>query len=153
LNHDPPDLCLLNSWDYRHEPLAPSYIYIFFSGKDGQKNWRELLSSLSILGTWAGDFLLWVLVSICRVPRIDLTPCPAQATLRLLWPLHLFWEVLLAALRQALATAPKASWHPADSRPSRCCSEWNGPGFGEERENRLGTGWDLQDESILSSCG
>jgi hypothetical protein len=20
LNHDPPDLCLLSSWDYRHEP-------------------------------------------------------------------------------------------------------------------------------------
>jgi hypothetical protein len=23
-NHHPPDLCLLSSWDYRHEPLAPS---------------------------------------------------------------------------------------------------------------------------------
>jgi hypothetical protein len=24
LNHNPPDLCLLSSWDYRHEPLVPS---------------------------------------------------------------------------------------------------------------------------------
>jgi hypothetical protein len=24
LNHDPPDLCLLSSYDYRHEPLVPS---------------------------------------------------------------------------------------------------------------------------------
>jgi hypothetical protein len=23
-NFDPPDLCLLSSYDYRHEPLAPS---------------------------------------------------------------------------------------------------------------------------------
>jgi hypothetical protein len=23
LNHDPPDLCLLSSWDYRHKPLVP----------------------------------------------------------------------------------------------------------------------------------
>jgi hypothetical protein len=22
-NHDPPDLCLLSSWDYGREPLAP----------------------------------------------------------------------------------------------------------------------------------
>jgi hypothetical protein len=25
LNRDPPDLCLLSSWDYRREPLAPGY--------------------------------------------------------------------------------------------------------------------------------
>jgi hypothetical protein len=25
LNYDPPDLYLLSSWDYRHEPLAPSF--------------------------------------------------------------------------------------------------------------------------------
>jgi hypothetical protein len=25
-NHNPPDLCLLSSWDYRREPLAPSFI-------------------------------------------------------------------------------------------------------------------------------
>jgi hypothetical protein len=24
LNQDPPDLCLLGSWDYRYEPPAPS---------------------------------------------------------------------------------------------------------------------------------
>jgi hypothetical protein len=22
-NHDPPDVCFLSSWDYRHEPQAP----------------------------------------------------------------------------------------------------------------------------------
>jgi hypothetical protein len=27
LNHDPPDLCLLSSQDYRHEPPAPSLLY------------------------------------------------------------------------------------------------------------------------------
>jgi hypothetical protein len=27
LNHDPPDLCLLSSWDYRREPPAPSSIH------------------------------------------------------------------------------------------------------------------------------
>jgi hypothetical protein len=25
-NHDPSDLYLLSSWDYRHEPLAPGHI-------------------------------------------------------------------------------------------------------------------------------
>jgi hypothetical protein len=24
--HEPPDLCLLSSWDYKHEPLLPSVI-------------------------------------------------------------------------------------------------------------------------------
>jgi hypothetical protein len=26
LNHDPPDLCLLSSWDYRREPLVPYFL-------------------------------------------------------------------------------------------------------------------------------
>jgi hypothetical protein len=30
LNHDPPDLCLLSSQDYRHEPLGPSFSFFFF---------------------------------------------------------------------------------------------------------------------------
>jgi hypothetical protein len=28
-NRDPPDFCLLSSWDYRHEPLVPSPTGIF----------------------------------------------------------------------------------------------------------------------------
>jgi hypothetical protein len=30
-NCDPPDLCLLSSWDYRHEPLAPSSSSLFLN--------------------------------------------------------------------------------------------------------------------------
>jgi hypothetical protein len=29
LNSDPPDLCLLSSWDYRDEPPAPGLLQIF----------------------------------------------------------------------------------------------------------------------------
>jgi hypothetical protein len=29
LNLDPPNLHLLSSWDYRHEPLYPAYYYLF----------------------------------------------------------------------------------------------------------------------------
>jgi hypothetical protein len=29
-NHDPPDLCILNSEDYRYEPLAPGLILFIF---------------------------------------------------------------------------------------------------------------------------
>jgi hypothetical protein len=28
-NHDPPDLCLLSSQDYRREPLVPGHVLIF----------------------------------------------------------------------------------------------------------------------------
>jgi hypothetical protein len=28
LNHDPPDLCLLSSWDYGREQLAPGHIQL-----------------------------------------------------------------------------------------------------------------------------
>jgi hypothetical protein len=30
LNCDPPDLCLPSSYDYRHEPLAPSFLGLGF---------------------------------------------------------------------------------------------------------------------------
>jgi hypothetical protein len=29
-NHDPPDLCFLNSYDHRHEPLVPGIISFSF---------------------------------------------------------------------------------------------------------------------------
>jgi hypothetical protein len=29
-NYHPPDLCLLSSWDYRHEPLTPSLFLLFW---------------------------------------------------------------------------------------------------------------------------
>jgi hypothetical protein len=29
LNHAPPDLCILSSWDYRREPLCPAGLVIF----------------------------------------------------------------------------------------------------------------------------
>jgi hypothetical protein len=32
LNLDPPDHCLLSRWDYRHEPLTPSYIPFLAKG-------------------------------------------------------------------------------------------------------------------------
>jgi hypothetical protein len=28
LNHDPPDLCVLSSWDYRREPLQPASVTV-----------------------------------------------------------------------------------------------------------------------------
>jgi hypothetical protein len=28
LNHDPPDLCLLSSWDYRCELLGPGFVVV-----------------------------------------------------------------------------------------------------------------------------
>jgi hypothetical protein len=31
LNHDPPDLCFLSSWDYRREPLAPSLQLLLYA--------------------------------------------------------------------------------------------------------------------------
>jgi hypothetical protein len=34
LNRDPPDLCLLSSWDYRHEPLHPA-VRTFLSSLNG----------------------------------------------------------------------------------------------------------------------
>jgi hypothetical protein len=33
LNRDPPDLCLLSSWDYRHEPPAPSTCFFLTTSK------------------------------------------------------------------------------------------------------------------------
>jgi hypothetical protein len=33
LNCNPPDICLLSSYDYRHEPLAPSHHDSFFWGQ------------------------------------------------------------------------------------------------------------------------
>jgi hypothetical protein len=29
-DRNPPDLCFLSSWDYRHEPLVPSSVLHFF---------------------------------------------------------------------------------------------------------------------------
>jgi hypothetical protein len=37
LNLDPPDLCLLSSWDYRHEPQAPSDDFFFLFLKRSEK--------------------------------------------------------------------------------------------------------------------
>jgi hypothetical protein len=35
LNHDPPDLCLLSNYNYRHEPQAPGYI-TFWTGLESR---------------------------------------------------------------------------------------------------------------------
>jgi hypothetical protein len=36
-NGNPPDLCVLGSWDYRYEPLAPGWVLKknFFFGRNG----------------------------------------------------------------------------------------------------------------------
>jgi hypothetical protein len=36
-NHTPPDLCLLSSWDYRHELPAPNSGFLFYA--EGQRSY------------------------------------------------------------------------------------------------------------------
>jgi hypothetical protein len=39
LNHDPPDLCLLNSYEYRREPPVPTVLVIFEIGSQELLAW------------------------------------------------------------------------------------------------------------------
>jgi hypothetical protein len=46
--HEPPELCLLSSWDYRHEPQVPGHSWLF------KKHWSVCqLSAASDCGVYS----------------------------------------------------------------------------------------------------
>jgi hypothetical protein len=45
LNRDPPDLCLLSSWDYRREPLVPALCFFILDFIEPQKRQSHQWSS------------------------------------------------------------------------------------------------------------
>jgi hypothetical protein len=53
LNHIPPDLCLLSSWDYRCEPLAPGLTQSFKT-KETDAKWTPCFQS-PLMGTSKGQ--------------------------------------------------------------------------------------------------
>jgi hypothetical protein len=55
-NHHLPDLCLLNSWDYRREPLAPGSIFTFqkpgtrilILQREGRNQWCRVCKGIAL---------------------------------------------------------------------------------------------------------
>jgi hypothetical protein len=47
-NRDPPDLCLLSSKDYKHEPLSPGLLTVF-EERHGMAGWCHLKAKLILL--------------------------------------------------------------------------------------------------------